>query len=389
MPPSTQQTPGDQLKKDAAPPARVDGVLTVNNQDQEDEELLHASIKIGAVAQVVIALIAFIGLIYLLKLVMVTALVSVLLSFVLDPLVSLLAKARIPRAVGALVAVALLVAAVGFLTFYSYNQAVSFAEDLPKYSSRLRETIGRLRNQTQKLEESTRSVLPETPGSKKAIPVEVREAPRLSTLISTGASQFGEIVLAITFIPFLIYFMLTWKVHVHSSTLGLFPVEHRLVAYRTIGRISAMIRSFLAGNLLLGLIAAGVSTAVFWAIGLPYPYFLGALSGFVGLIPYLGVILSLLAPFAAGIGTITRTSAVIIVVTVVGMHILTMNVLYPLIIGKRLRLNPLALSLSLLFWAWVWGAMGLILAVPIVGATKIICDYVDSLRGLGAWLGDT
>jgi predicted PurR-regulated permease PerM len=80
---------------------------------------------------------------------------------------------------------------------------------------------------------------------------------------------------------------------------------------------------------------------------------------------------------------------VIIVVTVIGMHILTMNVLYPLIIGKRLRLNPLALSLSLLFWAWVWGAMGLILAVPIVGATKIICDYVDSLRGLGAWLGDS
>jgi predicted PurR-regulated permease PerM len=66
-----------------------------------------------------------------------------------------------------------------------------------------------------------------------------------------------------------------------------------------------------------------------------------------------------------------------------------MNVLYPLIIGKRLRLNPLALSLALLFWAWIWGAMGLILAVPIVGATKIVCDYVDSLRGIGAWLGDS
>jgi predicted PurR-regulated permease PerM len=50
-------------------------------------------------------------------------------------------------------------------------------------------------------------------------------------------------------------------------------------------------------------------------------------------------------------------------------------------------LNPLAVTLSLLFWAWIWGAMGLILAVPLAGATKIVCDYVDPLRGFGAWLG--
>jgi len=53
-----------------------------------------------------------------------------------------------------------------------------------------------------------------------------------------------------------------------------------------------------------------------------------------------------------------------------------------------LRLNPLAVTLALLFWAWIWGAMGLILAIPMVAATKIICDYTDSLRGLGQWLGD-
>jgi predicted PurR-regulated permease PerM len=58
-----------------------------------------------------------------------------------------------------------------------------------------------------------------------------------------------------------------------------------------------------------------------------------------------------------------------------------MNFVYPKLMGKRLRLNRLAVVLSLLFWAWIWGAMGLILAVPIIGATKIACDYTDSLRG--------
>lgn len=77
-----------------------------------------------------------------------------------------------------------------------------------------------------------------------------------------------------------------------------------------------------------------------------------------------------------------------VVLTVVGMHVLTVNVIFPKVVGKQLRLNPLAITLALLFWAWIWGAMGLILAVPLVASTKIICDYVDPLRGLGAWLGE-
>jgi predicted PurR-regulated permease PerM len=182
--------------------------------------------------------------------------------------------------------------------------------------------------------------------------------------------------------------MLTWKDHAHSATVRLFPKEHRLIANRTVGRISAMIRSFIVGNVVVGLVNALVSMVVFWLLGIPYFYFLGVLSGFVSLIPYLGVFLALLPPLAGGVGIVGKSGAAIIVLTVVGLHVVTMHVLYPKIVGKRLRLNPLAVTLSLLFWAWIWGGMGMILAVPLVGATKIICDYVDSLRGLGAWLGD-
>ena len=149
-----------------------------------------------------------------------------------------------------------------------------------------------------------------------------------------------------------------------------------------------MIRSFIAGNVLIGVVNALVSTVIFWLLGIPYFYFLGVISGFVSLIPYLGVFLAVLPPLAAGIGVVNKTGIAVILVSVIGLHVLTMNALYPKIVGKRLRLNPLAVALSLLFWAWIWGAMGLLLAVPLVGATKIICDYVDSLRGFGAWLGE-
>jgi predicted PurR-regulated permease PerM len=58
-------------------------------------------------------------------------------------------------------------------------------------------------------------------------------------------------------------------------------------------------------------------------------------------------------------------------------------------VGKRLQLNPLGVSLSLLFWAWIWGPVGLILAIPLLGAAKIVCDYIEPLQSVGLWLGES
>jgi len=357
-------------------------------ESAEEAEVLQASIKAGSVAQIVVAVIAVLGLIYLLKLVLVTTLTSVLLAFILEPLVGALVRIRVPRVAAALFAVVLLVGLAGGLTSFFYGRAVDFARQLPKYSGKIRSTLADLREQTNQIEESTRAVIASPRTGKAPLAVEVQEAPGLSRVISASGGTLGEVLLAVTFVPFLVYFMLTWKDHAHSATVRLFPKEHRLVAHRTVGRISAMIRSFIAGNALVGLINTLVSGIVFWQLGIPYFYFLGIISGFASLVPNLGVFLALLPPLAGGIGLLNKSGVGIVVVTVVGLHVLSMNVLFPKIVGKRLRLNPLAITLALLFWAWIWGAMGLILAVPLVGATKIICDYVEPLRGLGAWLGD-
>jgi predicted PurR-regulated permease PerM len=379
----THPLPESDLMVEDGAPSEGEAVAAV-----VEAELLHASIKIGSVAQIMVAVVAVIGLIYLLKLVLVTILAAVLMAFVLDPLVNGLSRIKVPRSVGALLAVLLMVAVAGGVTDFFYTRAVDFATQLPKYSGNIRQSLARIREQTNKLEESTRSVMASPKAGKPAVAVEVQEAPGLSRVIAAGSGTVGEVLLSVSFLPFLVYFMLTWKDHAHVATVKLFRREHRLRAHRTIGRISAMVRSFIVGNMLVGAFSAVVSTVVFWHLGIPYFYFLGTISGFVSLIPYLGVFLALLPPLAGGIGILTKTGVGVVLLSVVALHILTTNVLYPKILGRRLRLNPLAVTLSLLFWAWIWGAMGLILAVPLVGATKIICDYVDSVRGVGAWLGD-
>jgi predicted PurR-regulated permease PerM len=73
---------------------------------------------------------------------------------------------------------------------------------------------------------------------------------------------------------------------------------------------------------------------------------------------------------------------------VLGLHMLALNVLYPKILGRRLQLNPLAVTMALLIWASLWGAIGLLLAIPITAAMKIIFDHVEPLKPYGVWLGE-
>ncbi len=345
-----------------------------------EAEFLHTSIQAGTAAQIVIAAIAVIGLIYLLKLVLVTILGSILLAYVLEPLVSGLKAMRIPRGVGALIAVLLALAFSVGLGYLSYYRAVEFTHELSNYSARIGEVVAKIQPAAVKIEDPT---------GKRPVPLNVEISAAVARLISEDGGSLFDTLLAIGFVPFLVYFMLTWKDHTHLATVQLFPKEHRLLAHHTVGTISAMIRTYIIANLAVGLLNAAVCAFVFWLLGIRYFYFIGAISGFISLVPYFGAFLALLPPLAGGIDGLDKTGIIVVLVTVVGVHVLTTNVIYPKFIGKRLRLNPLAVSLSLLFWAWIWGAPGLILAIPLLSSAKIVFDHIDPLRGLGSWLGES
>jgi predicted PurR-regulated permease PerM len=229
-------------------------------------------------------------------------------------------------------------------------------------------------------------VLPDGPEDAKT--VTVKQSSSWTDMVSRNASSVSELVPALTFIPFLVFFMLSWQDHVRSQTVMLFSMENRNSAYVMLGLIARMIRSFILGNFIIGVFLSVCSIAIFGMIGLPYFYFLGVISGFLSLIPYLGVMLALVPPLVADLGHLTTGIAFLVICAIIGLHLIAMNVLYPKILGKRLQLNPLAVTLALLFWGWLWGAMGLILAVPITGAAKIICDHIERLRPYGAWLGE-
>jgi predicted PurR-regulated permease PerM len=358
-------------------------------QAAEDAEVLQASIKAGTVAQIVVACIATIGLIYLLKLVLLTTLFSVLLAYVLEPPVRWLTLIKVPRWAGALIVVTLALGMAFGLCYFSYNSATAFVDQLPQYSMAFRDTVGKISARANKIETQASSVVaaPKS-GKQQPIAVKVEESQGLSRIVTENGSTILDLLMAMGFIPFIVYFMLMQKDHFHVATVRFFPKEHRLLAHKTVGGISAMIRTYLLANLMLGALNSVILLFVFWFLKINYFYFIAAISGFVSLIPYLGVFLALLPPLAAGLGVLGKVGLIVVFVAVVGLHLITMNVFYPKFVGERLQLNALVVSLSLLFWAWIWGAAGLVLAIPILGAAKIVCDRIEPLQALGDWLGE-
>jgi predicted PurR-regulated permease PerM len=343
-------------------------------------------LRLQVTALLILAAAAVLTMMYTAKLILAVILVSILISFVLAPLVDVLMRFRIPRGLGALIAVLTLVAALIGASYVSYSRAMDFIYELPKYKAGIQQMMAHVREQAQQIENTTETVLPSSEEDKKT--VTVRQSSSWTDLVSRNASSVSEIVLALTFIPFLVFFMLSWQDHVRSATVMLFRMENRNTAYTMLGLIAGMIRSFIVGNFIIGVFLSACSIALFGLIGLPYFYFLGVISGFLSLVPYLGVILAVVPPLVADLGHLTTATFLVVTGGVVGLHLLGMNVLYPKILGKRLQLNPLAVTLALLFWGWLWGPMGLILAVPITGALKITCDQIERLRPYGAWLGE-
>jgi len=338
------------------------------------------------IALVVLAITAVLAVCYVAKVPIITLLVSLLIAFTLEPIVHLLNRWRVPRWAGSFIAVTLLVACLYGIAYFSYNRAMEFIDDLPRYSKNIRQATIRFRTQAEKIQQSTESVLPDSGTNGRTIKVQQQSG--ISEWITSTVSGATEAILAISFVPFLVYFMLSWRDRTRRATVRLFAPRHRHKVNVALVGIAAMMRGFLVGNFVCGLFMSAVSIVAFGLLELPYFYFLGLISGFLSLIPYLGVVLAMLPPMAAGIGQLESREFVLIALLVVALHVFAVNVLFPKVIGKRLKLNPLAVTIALLMWGWLWGAMGLILAVPILGSLKIVCDHIDSLRRLGAWIED-
>lgn len=371
----------------------------------------------------VISLAAAVALLYFGRAFLITLAAAVMIAFILEPFVGLIMRLRLPRAVASFVVCSVAVCVVYLLGLGIYTQAEGLIADLPNYQQRIDTLSEEVLARVEAIERSVVDIVvprrlrqrdepvpapkpepPPAPRSRRRAaaqePVqtgpppiqEVRIRSEHAPLVDFLYSHLGgvyEVVLMASFVPFLVYFMLSWQDHIHRSFLQLFQDQGRAVAEKTLDGIAIMVRAFVVGNFVLALLLGLASSAVFWLFHLPYPLLAGPLSGFLSLIPYIGLPLALIPPLFAALAVYSKMAPFVLLLGIVAvLHLLAMNLLYPKIVGPRVHLNPLVVTVALMFWSVLWGAAGLILAIPLTAAVKAVCDNVPSLQAYGRFLGD-
>jgi len=361
-----------------------------------------------------------IALLYWGRLLFITSFIAVMLAFMLEPFVNLLMRFRLPRALASFVVCSVALLLLYLVGLGAYSQLAGLLSDVPKYSQRISEMVERASARVEAMEKAMYQIVvparqrrqepqaqappPQPESRKRRRPAEIvlppppplvqevrilEESSPIRDYFYARIGSFYQILLMASFVPFLVYFMLSWRDHIHRSFLQLFQGSDRMVAAKSLQGIADMIRAFVVGNFVLGMLLALVSSLIFWLIRLPFPLLAGPLSGFLSLVPYIGLPLAMVPPLFVALASVTKVSGYILVIAVVAsLHLVALNLLYPKIVGSRVHLNPLVVTFSLMMWGFLWGAAGLVLAIPLTAGLKAVCDNVQGLRPYGKFLGD-
>ena len=363
-----------------------------------------------------------VALLYYGRALLVTLITATTISFLLEPFVVLTMKLRLPRSVASFLVCLLTLMCLYALGFGMYTQAAALWDDLPKYSQRISEigdevaaaleAVERdayrtlLPRRWKELQEQQKPAPPPEPATRRRrtaeppLPIppgpppvtEVRIRPDRSPVVDYVYRYWQELyhfALLASFVPFLVYFMLSWRDHLHRAFLHLFHGPGRHAAGRSWQGIADMARAYVVGNFILGIFLTVASSVFFWSISLPYFLLVAPLSAFFSLIPYIGLPLAALPPLLAALPVYTKMAPYLVIFAVVGfLHLLALNLLYPKLVGSRVHMNPLAATVALMFWGSLWGAVGLVLAIPITAGIKAVFDNVPALQPYGKLMGD-
>ena len=371
----------------------------------------------------ILAAAAAIALLYFGRIFFITVIIASMIAFLLDPLVVIFMRLRLPRGLASFVVCSIALVALYLAGLGLYLQSRQMADDLPAYGARISDMVDSVATRMEGVESGIyRSVVPrrfqpqvETapappPDSSARSKKKRTEVPIILPPILPPAVQevhiqqeptpifvyayrylaeYYSVLLMASFVPFLVYFLLSWRDHIRARYLLIFDGENRQAAASAWAGLGDMVRAYVIGNFMLGLLLSVASALLFASVKLPYWLIIAPMSGFLSLVPYIGLPLALLPPVVAALPASKEPAMYLfLTVSVAMLHLLALNLLYPKFVGARVHLNPLAVTIALMLWGILWGGIGLILAIPITAGIKAICDNVSSLKPYGRLLGD-
>lgn len=312
---------------------------------------------------------------------------AVLLDFLLSPIIRGLKRARIPEPLGAALVIIALLGTAGVTVYGLIEPAKEWVGKLP---ASMREAESRLRAFRKPVEQVSKTAEQVEEATKvndqTKTPEVVVKGPTLTErLFGTTQTIIGGFVEVII----LLYFLLAAGDLFLQKLIKVLPqFRDKKTAVSIARETEASISTYLVTVTLVNL-GLGVSVAgVMFLLGMPNPLLWGALAALVEFIPYIGATALVAILFLAGLVTFDQLGhALLVPAAYLTVNILQSQFISPLILGRRLTLNPVAIFVGLVFWWWIWGVPGAFIAVPLIATFKIFCDHIEALAPIGEFLG--
>jgi predicted PurR-regulated permease PerM len=348
-------------------------------------------------------LMALLTAVYFARDVLLPILVAVVLTLTLLPIVRLGSRLRIPTGVTAVVLMLMVTLSVAAGGYFLSGPVQTMVADAPRMVARIEERISGLVDQVRDIaeqaEQVTAAVAPapaqgdlvdangDGVASEPVVAVvdESSAGPGMATTVLTSvASAGGTIIAALLLTGFLLASGDFYHRRIVEAAPRLRDKKKALTIIRDVERqISRYLGAITLINIGLGL-AVGTSM---WLLGMPMPALWGVLAFLLNYIPFIGAIVGVLLAAAVGIVTFDNlTSALLPAVAYFAINSFEGNVVTPMLVGRRLEINTVAMLLAVAFWMWLWGIPGAILAVPFLVVVKAISDNVESLQTLSSFL---
>jgi predicted PurR-regulated permease PerM len=359
--------------------------------------ILSSPVPVRNIAFTLLTVAIVILLLQFMRSVLIPFVLAALLFYALDPAVDWLQRRHLPRAIGAALMLILAVSTVGVLAYSLQGQAAVVIDQLPegarKLAATLRQKPGAEPSAVKKVQQAADTLqASDTPAAPRGV-VRVQVEDRwfqAGDFLWSGSVGLMSAASKLVMVLFLTYFMLlSGQVFKRKIVEIVGTLSQKKVTISVLENIARQIKRFLAFQLLASGLVAVVTWAALRAMGLQQAALWGLLAGIFNSIPYYGPLLVTAGLSVVGFlqfGTLGMTAAVagvsLLITTAEG------SLLTPMLMGRASSMNQVAVFAGLLFWSWVWGIWGMLLAVPLMMVIKVVCDHVEALQPVGYLLGD-
>jgi predicted PurR-regulated permease PerM len=348
-------------------------------------ELLERPFDVRSVALTGLFILAVFYTTYFLRSVLLPIVLAWLLSYLLRPIVRALARIKIPTLLGAALILITLLSAITLGVSALATPAAGWLAKAPAGLQELEYKLMPMKRSMAEVAKASGEIEKlTTPDSSSKLAVEVKRRPITETLYV----RTPEFITSLVLLLILLFFLLAYDGVFIGKLIKLLPTlsdKKRAVsiAQEIESQVSRYLFTVTVINCCLGL-AVGTTVGL---LGLRNPVMWGALVAILNFVPYLGALTGIICMTIGAILSFDSLGyALTFPAVYLGFGALEGNFITPWVMGRSLTLNPVIILLSLVFWGWMWGIVGVILAVPILAAFKIFCAHIKPMEPLAEFL---